>query len=151
MKSMKICSKCKTEKELDEFSSNKKKKDGKSSWCKVCVREKSDKHYTQNVEEILLKQKTHNRKNTIKAQEILDLLKEDKYCKKCGYSKYKFVLDFHHIDPKQKDFAISTGGRRNISVLKAEIEKCVVLCSNCHRVFHYLEKQNGITISEYLK
>ena len=31
-----------------------------------------------------------------------------------------------------------------------EIEKCVCLCANCHRVFHFLEKENEITIEEFL-
>lgn len=40
--------------------------------------------------------------------------------------------------------------KRGIDSLKKEIDKCICLCANCHREFHYLEKQYGITIEEYL-
>ena len=60
------------------------------------------------------------------------------------------MLDFHHIDPKQKEFNIGDFKKKSkISILK-EIEKCVPLCSNCHREFHHLERQEGITIYKYL-
>jgi hypothetical protein len=147
---MKICNKCKQKKELIEFNKNKYVKDGYQSWCKICVKEKSKEHYLNNIENILKKVKVRNKENTFKAQQTIDSFKEGKCCQKCGYNEYKCVLDFHHKDPKQKNFNISTGGRKNIERIKKEIEKCVILCSNCHRSFHYLEKTKNITIEEYL-
>lgn len=38
----------------------------------------------------------------------------------------------------------------SLSKTLEEIEKCIPLCANCHREFHYLEKENNITIDEYL-
>jgi hypothetical protein len=63
-------------------------------------------------------------------------------CSKCGFS-HPAALDFHHIDSSKKEFTLGSTG---LSVSKdrflKEIEKCVVLCANCHRIHHY-EENNG--------
>jgi hypothetical protein len=147
---MKICNKCKKEKEFKEFNKNKHIKDGHQSWCKECVRKKSEQHYRDNIKVILEKTKLRNKTNTLKSQEIIDSFKEGKKCEKCGYNKYKCALEFHHKDPKQKEFNISSGGKKKIERIKEEIKKCVLLCSNCHREFHYLEKSEQIKIENFL-
>ena len=78
-------------------------------------------------------------------------LKSNISCEKCGDGRI-YVLDFHHIDSSQKKFNIGTEAwrQRNIDEIKKEIEKCVVLCSNCHREFHFLEKKNGIKVRDFL-
>lgn len=55
-------------------------------------------------------------------------------CIKCGYNKYAGALEFHHRDPNIKEFGIS----RNMSLkfMKTELDKCDLLCSNCHREIH---------------
>lgn len=57
-------------------------------------------------------------------------------CVRCGYHRSIRAMDFHHPDPSQKDFSISTNANRAWSVVKLEVEKCVLLCSNCHREEH---------------
>jgi 5-methylcytosine-specific restriction endonuclease McrA len=57
-------------------------------------------------------------------------------CEKCGYDKYDGALEFHHLDPSKKDFAISKKKARYIDKLKPELDKCILLCSNCHRELH---------------
>ena len=66
-------------------------------------------------------------------------LKEGK-CLICGYSKCIGALDFHHRDPKEKDFQLNNRalGRKWEVILK-EAEKCDLLCANCHREFHFVE------------
>ena len=57
-------------------------------------------------------------------------------CSICGYNKCIAALDFHHINPSEKDrrYFNMRGG---LSVnLKTELDKCVLLCSNCHREIH---------------
>ena len=58
-------------------------------------------------------------------------------CVKCGYDNLATpeVFDFHHIDPSQKDFAIGSQVRK-FETLKEELDKCVLLCANCHRIEH---------------
>ena len=58
-------------------------------------------------------------------------------CNRCGLvdKEYPQIYDFHHLDPTQKDFSIS----KNVLVfdkIKNELDKCIVLCSNCHRREH---------------
>ena len=56
-------------------------------------------------------------------------------CTKCGYHKCITALEFHHISSKQ--FSISETGRtRSWEKVKAELDKCVLLCANCHREQH---------------
>lgn len=57
-------------------------------------------------------------------------------CKKCGFDKHPSALEFHHLEPKEKDFDISRLGNRNFSQLKSELDKCLLVCSNCHRMIH---------------
>jgi hypothetical protein len=58
-------------------------------------------------------------------------------CERCGYSKCIDALDFHHRSKDEKEFSISDGGHsRSWERVKAEIEKCELLCANCHREEH---------------
>lgn len=58
-------------------------------------------------------------------------------CQLCGYRRFIGSLDLHHLDAKMKDFAISAGGvTRSWKRVRAEIEKCILLCANCHREVH---------------
>ena len=60
-------------------------------------------------------------------------------CSKCGYSKCSAALEFHHTDPTEKDFGIAAKGRTmSEAKMKAELDKCVMLCANCHREEHDL-------------
>lgn len=57
-------------------------------------------------------------------------------CEKCDYSKCLRALEFHHEDGT-KEFGISRGGHtRSWEKLKKELDKCVLLCSNCHAEEH---------------
>ena len=56
-------------------------------------------------------------------------------CQICGYDRCTSALEFHHIDPSQKDFTIS-GGTKSFENLKPEVDKCILVCSNCHRESH---------------
>ena len=63
-------------------------------------------------------------------------------CTKCGYSKCLAALQFHHIEPNNKNFGI-TEALRSSKYSKEEIlkesEKCILLCANCHLELHYPE------------
>ena len=70
-------------------------------------------------------------------------------CSRCGYDKCVEALEFHHLDSSQKDFGISSRGyTRSWARVREEIEKCVLVCANCHRELHALtqrsaERRNG--------
>ena len=58
-------------------------------------------------------------------------------CFVCG-EKRKYLLDFHHVDPAQKEFEISAGLRNHgIDATLKEMDKCIVLCKNCHKEVHH--------------
>jgi 5-methylcytosine-specific restriction endonuclease McrA len=62
-------------------------------------------------------------------------------CVICGYSRCVAALQFHHIDPASKRFAIAhRGAARSLSSMRDEAAKCVLLCSNCHT-----EVETGLT------
>ena len=59
-------------------------------------------------------------------------------CQLCHYNKCSASLDFHHLDPNEKDFGISQNNTyRNIDKMKQEVDKCILVCANCHREIHY--------------
>lgn len=60
-------------------------------------------------------------------------------CEICGYNKCKGALDFHHLDPDQKDIDFIKLKNRSWERLKIELDKCILVCSNCHREIHWLE------------
>ncbi len=55
-------------------------------------------------------------------------------CQICDYGKSLAALEFHHRDPKQKDFEISS--KESWAAILPELQKVVLLCSNCHREVH---------------
>lgn len=57
-------------------------------------------------------------------------------CKICGYSKCEAALEFHHLDPSKKDFAIGGTIRYSWSKVAEELKKCIMVCSNCHVEIH---------------
>jgi len=63
-------------------------------------------------------------------------------CGDCGNSFPICCYDFHHIDPSKKLFEIAPKLDGNIETIMEEVVKCVMICSNCHRIRHYKEKRN---------
>lgn len=127
----KICTMCHQEKPLDEFPKQGVTATGKQRYrgnCKVC--------HNNN-----MKERYHT------AKQFTETFKDQ--CVKCGETR-AYVLDFHHRDASQKDFTIGKMKRTAEETLRKEIEKCVCLCANCHREFHYLERETQITIQDYL-
>jgi hypothetical protein len=57
-------------------------------------------------------------------------------CCVCGYSKCVEALEFHHKNPNTKDFSISTNTNKAWNKVKIELDKCILVCSNCHREIH---------------
>jgi predicted HNH restriction endonuclease len=60
-------------------------------------------------------------------------------CEICGYDKCMRALSFHHKNPNEKDFSIS-GKSLSFEKLRGEVDKCMLVCSNCHSEIH-----DGIT------
>ena len=131
---MKRCSKCNTEKQEDQFNYKNKSKSILQSNCRSCQKIMKDLHYQKN-------KKRYYEKNKKRKQDYKKWFieyKKDLRCVKCD-ENHPAVLDFHHQDPSKKDGGISAmihfaHSKENIL---EEINKCIILCSNCHRKLHY--------------
>lgn len=122
------CKECNKDKHPSEFPKKGVTKSGLTAYhsrCKPCYlvyRERPSK----------------GREPSVPQQKLAIIENAKKACRNCGYNRCLQALDFHHIDEKSKLFGISHYNRKGITpeILQAEIDKCVVLCSNCHREFH---------------
>lgn len=136
---IKTCSRCKKELPIENFSRNKTKKDGFQSQCKACSSYFSKTNYVKNKEHIL----SRNNKTRLGKIKIYQEYKSKLKCSKCGEDD-SACLDFHHIDPSTKLFSIGHEGMGyGIKKIFEEIDKCIVLCANCHRKHHYYENSNN--------
>lgn len=71
-------------------------------------------------------------------------------CIKCGHKGYAASFEFHHRDPSKKEFQISSGNTNSWETVKKEVEKCDLLCSNCHRETHYSSQELEDDIRRHL-
>ncbi len=112
------CPRCKTTHPIDKFY-NRRGKLHSSVYCKECT-----------------KQQTVERQQKFKAECV-------KYkggcCEECGYKKCIAALEFHHSDRTAKEFNVSHARLKKMNKeTMAELDKCKLLCANCHREVHYL-------------
>ena len=57
-------------------------------------------------------------------------------CKICGYDRSVAAMHFHHQDEKQKTFEISARLRWSWNTVRKELDKCILICANCHAELH---------------
>lgn len=59
-------------------------------------------------------------------------------CQICSYNKCPEALELHHLNPEEKEFSFSSmrSSPKKLEIIKEEIKKCILLCSNCHREVH---------------
>jgi len=86
-----------------------------------------------NIEDRRQWDRDHREKTVRKAREI----KLAVGCSICGYKAHHAALEFHHRDPATKKFRVADGRNYSLKAVLLEIEKCDVVCSNCHRVLEY--------------
>jgi len=139
---MKICSDCKIEKKLELFNYDKSR-DRYLSVCKPCASVRTEEYRQKNKH----KWRENDAKHSQKVKELI-LEWKSQGCAKCN-DKRHYVLDAHHIDPTTKDFSIGST-KRGYKITEKELTKCLALCSNCHREYHHLEKEQDITLQEYI-
>lgn len=76
-------------------------------------------------------------------------------CSRCGYKRNIAALEFHHLDPNEKEFQIDLRHFSNSSLekLKQELDKCILLCANCHREEHnpHLSENNYTSLLQVNK
>lgn len=128
----KICTQCGRKLPVTEFHWRNKAKGTRRSECREC-----HNRYMSN----------KNAENRMAIQQ----LKKAVCCAKCGEQRW-YLLDYHHIDPtSKKDKVSELMLHSSLKDALNEIDKCIPLCANCHREFHYLNRETGITLEEYLQ
>ena len=139
---MKRCNKCTILKPLNEFYfDNRSNRKSHRANCISCARASVKQRYNDGCDKILLKKKRLYRKNKRKSIEYkggrcVDCVKQgrDGIFPECAYC-------FHHTDPTEKEYGISTlMSRKTWKSITGELDKCVLLCLNCHSIRHYTGK-----------
>lgn len=130
---MKKCTKCGVKKPLSEFNWRDKSKGTHRSQCKQC-----HSYYMKQIYQF--------------KRQTIENIKCKLSCAKCGYNQYSVALDFHHLHPEEKKRTVARMTANNYRLDKTlnEIEKCICLCANCHRVYHFLQKRYNLTIQDFL-
>ena len=110
------------------------------TYCKPCQREYSSEWYKKNRDKTIAKTKRNS-------ERILAWLRDYKTthgCSKCSYNTHAVALDFHHVDESRKEFPLNAAQRRRYGMerIKKEVDKCIILCANCHRVHHYTKEED---------
>lgn len=115
----KICSKCKSEKSISEFYSQKGHKHEVMSLCKECFNQLCVDRWIER-----------------KKKYVRLLGGECEHCHiKLTESNYS-IFDFHHTDPNTKEYSWSKLRLFSDNRILEELSKCQLLCANCHRLVH---------------
>jgi hypothetical protein len=142
-----VCVACKKSKDETLFSFKNRKIGKRSSRCKECHKDYMKNHYEQN--KITYKQRAR-KSNIVYKEEVskfLTNIKLNSKCNQCG-ENHPATLDFHHVDDETKEFNISVPQGRSMEKIKKEIDKCIILCSNCHRKLHWSEKYKNAPVAQ---
>lgn len=133
---LKFCRSCSQEKLIEDFAFKCLKTNKRHSKCKKCQQEYCGSYYKFNKVKYLNKSKITNKIYKKRNKEFLIEFKQGKPCSDCSLLYPHYVMDFDH-DPKfQKKQNLSdlSNLSHSILVLQEEIEKCELVCSNCHRI-----------------
>jgi len=130
-----------TDKEKEELKEYYKTHTKEETAIKFGVSTSTVKKYSERKQRILTDDERLNRNyNHVKLFRSRTKEKAVEYkggvCVVCGYNRCVRAFDFHHLDPKEKDFTISKNCNKAWDKVKAELDKCVLVCANCHREIH---------------
>lgn len=128
----KVCRKCSVEKPLKDFHPNKACDRGVVGTCRECTQSHKRVWYSKNQE-----RRSRDSRDRARAGKLRAIKYMGEKCFDCKQTYPPYVYQFHHLDMSVKE--------RNPSYLqtsvwdkqKAELDKCVMLCSNCHMIRHY--------------
>src|SRR5438874_1769710 len=131
---MQICRRCGQDLDLSEFNWKNRAKGTSQSYCKDCSRQYVRDHYLRNKRYYVGKAHTRNvSERTNIRHRLLEFLRAHP-CVDCK-EQDPVVLQFDHSDPSLKSAEVAVLFRRGVCWrrIKAEIDKCLVRCANCHQ------------------
>lgn len=131
---MKQCKRCGETKPLAAYHFVKANSDGRSGSCRLCVNNKNRGWYDKTRRR---RQDAANGRNQRVKQEMVD-----RFGGRCGDCKNSYpncVYEFHHLDPASKDVNPSKALTWTKDRRERELAKCIMLCSNCHKIRHFVK------------
>lgn len=157
----KICSACKIELPISEFHRDSRQRSGTVSRCKKCVVAYKQDYYhhrggkqviakhrekcKDKVKEYGKKYREKNRNYLYKNKRKLEFcLYKGGFCAECGFEateKTIAAFDFHHVNPSEKEYTPSDVLMFQKSKALKALDKCILLCANCHRILHFDESR----------
>ena len=148
----KVCTKCKEEKSVEEFSFRWRAKNKRHPWCRPCTRiHNMDRYYANHSHYAKHHTMLTKNKRYEKMRKVLEYLQTHP-CVDCGESD-PIVLEFDHRDNTEKVRAVAQLITENCGLEKIfnEIEKCDVRCANCHRRKTAIKRGYARAILSYKK
>ena len=130
------CTKCDKELEDKDFPFRNKKNNLRHKTCKYCQRIKIKAHYENNKSEYLIRAKNKNKEISQEIKLLIESVKNVP-CSDCGQLFHHCAMDFDHVRGQKVESVSFLKKFHSISKIKKEIEKCEVVCANCHRVRTY--------------
>lgn len=140
----KKCTVCKDEKNLDQFNWKNRSKGIKKNYCRDCDKLIKKNYYKRNKAKVISNRDVSRRSRMKKFQEWKGTLR----CSICPETD-SCSLDFHHLDPTKKEYSVGVAAASlSWKKLMVEVNKCVVVCKNCHSKIHFygLEKYMEIVV-----
>ena len=157
----KICSGCKVDLPISEFHKDSRQRSGTTSRCKKCtIAYKKDYYHHQGGKQVVVKHREGNREkikeygkkyreknrnSPFKNKRKLEFcLYKGGCCTECGFKATEKTIpafDFHHVNPSEKEYTPSDLLMSEKSKVLKELDKCILLCSNCHRILHFNENR----------
>ena len=128
----KTCTKCGETKSIDMFAVHKGCKGGYNTRCKRCVADNSKEWTRKNLERKKATDSARSPRMKLKAIEYMG-----GKCADCNKTYPQCVYQFHHLDPTQKDMNPSRAFGYTWERCKVGLDKCVMLCANCHMIRHH--------------
>jgi len=120
------CSGCRNFLPPDEFYESTTSANGYGNVCKKCKDKDIDKRKDKQ---------PHKTRNQGQGKRYIVQLSGG-CCQRCGYNEFPSGLSFHHINPKEKDRTVALSSATKLERIMPEIDKCILLCLNCHLSFH---------------
>lgn len=165
---VKVCTKCHIAKLLSEFHKDARLKSGRVARCKACTCAYKRKYYSSSrgqatvkayIERNKEKRAAYNkeylrqyRAANFKGQRKLEFcLYKGGRCVECGFEANENTVaafDFHHVNPSEKEYTPSDMLMLKKEKVFEELDKCVLLCANCHRILHYRQYRAKLAKSE---
>lgn len=128
---MRECPRCKVNKPHSEWG--RKNGDGFQSYCKLCWRDYCNQHRAKHREKYNeLNYRSKKKKKKENYQKLREYLLSHP-CEMCGNGDL-LVLEFDHLRDKEENISVLVANGNTWSRIKREIDKCQVLCANCHRI-----------------